>query len=200
MANNNFTRFDQGIQIYPGFASDPVQGELGEMYFNTTKSVVRTCTEVTPSLVWEDSSVVNGTINGSMLSYNLAQQYWQENIGLVLSAYTLQGNPDSVNNASPGANSTYAGTNKTAGTGNGGDSILLGGSSFGGVQGRAVLDGRTIYIDAPAASDPTGTNAGEVYYNTGINKLKFFNGSVWTAIGSGSGGIFPVTYVDNYST
>lgn len=200
MANNNFTRFDQGIQIYPGFASDPGQGELGEMYFNTTKNVVRTCVQVTPSLEWEDSSIANGTVNGSMLAYDLSLQTWQENIGLVLSGYNLQGNPDSSNNASPAANTTYAGTNKTAGTGNGGNAQVVGGSSFGGLQGNVVLDGYVIYIDAPLSADPVTGLAGQIYYNTGINKFKYFNGSVWTAISSGAGGIYPVKYVDNMST
>lgn len=43
-------------------------------------------------------------------------------------------------------------------------------------------------IAPPAlSSDPSGTYAGELYYNTNINAFKYFNGSIWTAI-TGSGG------------
>jgi hypothetical protein len=43
-------------------------------------------------------------------------------------------------------------------------------------------------IAPPAlSSDPTGTYAGEIYYNTNIGAFKYFNGSTWSAI-TGSGG------------
>jgi hypothetical protein len=44
-------------------------------------------------------------------------------------------------------------------------------------------------IAPPAlSSDPTGSVVGEIYYNTATGTLKYFNGSVWSAIGTGSGG------------
>ena len=45
-------------------------------------------------------------------------------------------------------------------------------------------------IAPPALStDPTGTYAGEIYYNTVSNALKIFNGSTWSLLtGSGGGG------------
>lgn len=44
-------------------------------------------------------------------------------------------------------------------------------------------------IAPPAlSSDPTGSYVGEIYYNSTINALKFFNGSTWSIIGTGSGG------------
>ena len=36
------------------------------------------------------------------------------------------------------------------------------------------------------ASDPVGGVAGAIYYNTTSNVLKFYNGTTWTAIGSGT--------------
>lgn len=43
---------------------------------------------------------------------------------------------------------------------------------------------------APPAldSDPVGSYVGEIYYNSTINALKFFNGTTWSIIGTGSGG------------
>lgn len=38
------------------------------------------------------------------------------------------------------------------------------------------------------SSDPASANAGEIYYNTSLSKLKFYDGSAWSEIGSGSSG------------
>ena len=44
-------------------------------------------------------------------------------------------------------------------------------------------------IAPPAlSSDPVGSYVGEIYYNTEDNVLKFFNGTTWSAVGTGSGG------------
>ena len=43
-------------------------------------------------------------------------------------------------------------------------------------------------IAPPAlSSDPVGSFFGEMYYNTTISALKFFNGTTWSAIGTGTG-------------
>lgn len=38
------------------------------------------------------------------------------------------------------------------------------------------------------ASDPGSANAGEIYYNTSLSKLKFYDGTTWSEIGTGGGG------------
>lgn len=38
------------------------------------------------------------------------------------------------------------------------------------------------------AADPTGTTAGQTYYNTATKKIMFYDGSSWVEMGSGSGG------------
>ena len=44
-------------------------------------------------------------------------------------------------------------------------------------------------IAPPAlSSDPVGSYVGEIYYNTADNVLKFFNGTTWSAVGTGGGG------------
>ena len=44
-------------------------------------------------------------------------------------------------------------------------------------------------IAPPAlSSDPTGSVVGEIYYNTVSGSLKYFNGTTWSIIGTGSGG------------
>jgi len=43
------------------------------------------------------------------------------------------------------------------------------------------------------ASDPASPVAGQVYYNTTSNQLKYYNGSAWTALSTGSGTVTSVT-------
>ena len=38
------------------------------------------------------------------------------------------------------------------------------------------------------ASDPASGVAGAIYYNTTANVLKFYNGTTWSAVGTGGGG------------
>jgi len=48
-------------------------------------------------------------------------------------------------------------------------------------------------IAPPAlSSDPTGSYVGEIYYNSTVNALKFFNGTTWSVIGSGTSNAFQV--------
>lgn len=45
-------------------------------------------------------------------------------------------------------------------------------------RGRLVVDARSIKFPTNA-SDPTGTDAGDAYFNTSTNKLRIYNGSTW---------------------
>jgi len=36
------------------------------------------------------------------------------------------------------------------------------------------------------AADPTGLGAGQIYYNTNSNALKYYNGSAWTTLAAWS--------------
>jgi hypothetical protein len=50
------------------------------------------------------------------------------------------------------------------------------------------------------ASDPVGGVAGAIYYNTTSNVLKFYNGTTWTAIGTGQGGGGTATTIQALAT
>lgn len=55
------------------------------------------------------------------------------------------------------------------------------------MSGMTVFNAPSNYLGA-LSSDPAITVAGMFYYNTGSNQFKFYNGSAWTALASGSGG------------
>src|SRR6478736_3119316 len=68
MANNPFRRFD-GIQLRPRYSADPIQGKLGEIYYNTTFNSLRLCTDESP-LTWSDIGIAAGTITDSTLRWS----------------------------------------------------------------------------------------------------------------------------------
>ena len=45
----------------------------------------------------------------------------------------------------------------------------------------------TPVVPPALASDPASGTAGAIYFNTSSNVLKFYNGTSWTAVGSGAG-------------
>lgn len=161
---NNFSRFDNGIQIGNGFASDPPTGLVGEIYYNTVKGLTRICTQSTPTVVWEDQITANGTTSGSLLTWQPSFQTYAENLGVIVSGYMVGGIPDSGNNINPAANIYISGSNKTAGTGNGGNLYLQGGSSSGGVQGNVILIGTAIQFQ----NGSQGTS-GSYWVSTDVN-------------------------------
>lgn len=44
----------------------------------------------------------------------------------------------------------------------------------------------TPVVPPALASDPASGTAGAIYYNTASNVLKFYNGTAWTAVGTGA--------------
>ena len=63
------------------------------------------------------------------------------------------------------------------------------------LSGNLDLNGNQL-VDARLnndSSNPSGASAGQIYYNTNDNEIRFFNGSVWTNLSSASGDITAVT-------
>lgn len=126
--------------------------------------------------------------------------HWVENVGILAQANVLHGVDSSAADSVAASNIFVNGGNKTAGTGNGGDAIVSGGTSFGGLRGKVRLAGYLLNIGPNAASDPvTGVVAQDVYYNTTEGRFKYFDGTAWLPMAGGTG-LEPVTYVDSSST
>lgn len=106
---------------------------------------------------------------------------------------------DAVVDSVAAASLTVHGSNKTAGTGDGGDLFLNAGTSFGGLKGSAGINARKIRLDARTSADPTGGLEADVYYNQTEQRFKYYDGSTWRPLGSG-GGAAAITALDNVLT
>ena len=81
MPNNNFKRFDNGIQIRPGYASDPVDGKKGEIYYNTATNRLKYCVNDSP-VTWTEFGPAAGTVDTSTLRWDNTAQSWVENTNI----------------------------------------------------------------------------------------------------------------------
>lgn len=68
-------------------------------------------------------------------------------------------------------------TGAATGTGDSGNIIIATGSTASGVQGKIQMTSLALSLPKQTV-DPTGL-AGDIYYNTGSNKIRWFNGTVW---------------------
>jgi hypothetical protein len=129
-----------------------------------------------------------GTVTNSMFHWDGTG--FTENLGMLLDGYEIRGFDDTAADAVKAVDVRIGGANKTAGTGDGGDLLLEGGTSAGGEPGKVRLGGFGVVVDAVAASDPILplSEVGQIYYNTTMQKFRYFNGTVWQDLGSGSGG------------
>ncbi len=87
--------------------------------------------------------------------------------------------------ATANSGSLWAVTGSVTGSGSSGSIHLIAGAIDSGTRGFLEID--TLFMIAPKNSaDPTSTGltAGAVYYNTGTNKLKMYNGVTWETITS----------------
>jgi hypothetical protein len=94
-------------------------------------------------------------------------------------------------NATDSGGTNIAGANLTirggASTGNAAGGALILQTSAAGVSGvsqnaaaermRVKTNGQVRFV--PLAADPSGAEAGDVYYNSGTSKLRVYNGSIW---------------------
>lgn len=128
-----------------------------------------------------------GTVVNSMFHWDGTA--FTENLGLLLDGYEIRGFDDNVNDSAKAANVILGASNKTAGTGDGGDLVLRGGNSTGGTKGKVRFGGNSTVFDTHRTSDPpvASSETGEIYYNTTTNKFRYYNGVLWQDIGTGSG-------------
>ncbi len=84
-----FRTFENGIRIAKGFASDPADGKVGDLYWNTSKNLLRQCVVSTPTAVWEDVSIKPGTAPYSTLYWDNTTGQWTENVLLLTNGRNL---------------------------------------------------------------------------------------------------------------
>lgn len=115
-------------------------------------------------------------------SVSLSGGHYVENFNVICNTQTMttvSAPANAVADATNAFSLTVSGANKTAGTGNGGDLLLSGGASAGGVQGSVFL-ANTSGAPAFTPSAHTGFSAGP-YFDPATNKLYMYNGTAWVS-------------------
>lgn len=92
---------------------------------------------------------------------------------------TLSLPSDTNADAVKAADLSISASNKTAGTGDGGDIFLATGTSLGGLRGSVAITAHKIRLNAQSASDPSGGLTSDVYWNSTEARFKFFDGTSW---------------------
>lgn len=123
------------------------------------------------------ANLLRGTVIDSTVHWDGTK--WAENTGILTTETSIYRPDENTADANTPDALEILGANKTAGTGDGGDIVIQGGSSLGGLQGKVKFSGHLIDIDAKHTSDPTTTTAGNLYFNETLNKYRFFNGVFW---------------------
>jgi hypothetical protein len=138
---NNFKRFGKGIQIEPGFATDPLSGRKGEIFWQTTLDTLRV--NITPTY-WRNLLLKAGTSNESSLTWDSTLGDWKENDTVKNGTYSLYGKADIAVDGIKAADLAIQASNKLFGTGDGGNLLLKAGSSLGGAVGQVVFQASLI--------------------------------------------------------
>ena len=176
--HNNFKAFDSGIRIAPGFASDPLQGRLFEIYSNTTRGVLRVCVSESP-LVWTDLGVAPGTTDNSSLTWDIGAGAWTENTSVLIDTNKVY-----APSASLGISLSVLGGDATT-AGNYGGTLYLGG-------GTGTLGLGDTVILSPSLRAADGITGAGLTLRAGDSSAASTNGGTLliSAGSGGSGGVY----------
>lgn len=169
MGSNNITN-----------ANDIAVGSVLTVGNNLTVTVLATLED---NMAAEAGIILGTGSNGVTLSAGTsaaARTYDVQDQGITGTAVVINNNgislvDDTTADATPANSVIINGTDKTAGTGNGGALLLRGGTSSGGSQGYVQINSKTHFIPQ---TEPSGV-AGDVYYDSSTNKLRVHNGTTW---------------------
>lgn len=195
--SNNFKAFEGGIRLAPKFASDPVTGKRGDIYYNTSTDQLRMCINSSP--VWIDLNLVSGTQDGATLRWDSGAQKWTENTLIRTNGNTLY-TPDS----DPGTDLTIAAGSALSGNNNGGNLILNSGiGQGGGSAGDIILQPGTgptagnIVFDSVLArgQNNSGTDGSQLVIRAGSTLTNGFLGGDLHLEGGNNVAVSPVQEV-----
>jgi hypothetical protein len=132
----NFKTFEGGIRISPeaSLSADPVTGKVGQIYWNTTRLVLRICVNSSP--VWQDLFINRGLTDNSTLRWDAAADAWIENDSLLSLGSSLF-SPD----GNTGSDIEIKSGTSTLANNSGGNLLLTAGLGAGsGLQGKVLVD------------------------------------------------------------
>lgn len=102
--------------------------------------------------------------------------YWSPDNQLLANGSQLNPPANAIADAAKATNLTVSAANKTAGTGDGGDFYLNGGTSVGGEAGRVRLSALSLRFSTP--NTPLTPLDGDLVYQAN-DKFKYYNGTAW---------------------
>lgn len=178
-----YKAFQEGIRIAPNNrTTDPLSGKVGEIYWNSTDSVLRIC--IDPAPIWTDAFVLPSgqlvpslSVSGSTIRWDeTGTPRWAENNQFL----TLANRAYAPDDTTQGTDLELQAGNTTGGTNDGANLVLIGGSSLGGSQGRVLIDsdyiksviatglaGRDLNVEAGDADTGSGLDGGDLNINGG---------------------------------
>jgi hypothetical protein len=189
---NPFKRFKHGIHIAPSYTTDPVIGEVGDIYQNSVTAKLRYCISKFPIALWTDLLILPGTNDGAPLVWNAGTVAWESSPNFTMLGDTIQIGDDLPLLIKAGDASILNTDGKNL-------ELYSGAGNGTGLKGRAVIDAYSLVIRADGIYDPTTGEQGEIYYNTTQKQFKFHDGAVWRSL-TGGAGLNKVTAVDGIST
>ena len=169
-SNAYFDTTDSRWEYYGSSTATAYEQRAGEhRFFNAISGSANTAIAFTQAMTLNATGdlIVNGTNSFAKIS------------SYVTSSGTFQGALGATN----GSNSDFVVRIKTSVSDvyNSVGSLTLSTGGGGGTERVRVKDtGQVRFV--PLAADPAGAEAGDVYYNSVSNRLKYYNGTAWTLI------------------
>lgn len=178
----NFKTFEGGLRISPeaSLTSDPITGKVGQIYWNTTRSVLRICVSSTP--VWQDLYIKRSLINDATLRWDTASDAWIENDQIRTNGSGIY-SPD----GNSGADIELKSGTSTLANNPGGNLLLTTGLGAGsGLQGKIIVN--TISINQIETA-----NGKDLLIKSGDANSGLFGGDLDLEAGDGNPTLIPGT-------
>lgn len=178
----NFKTFEGGLRISPeaSLTVDPVTGKVGQIYWNTTRSVLRICVNSLP--IWQDLYIKRSLVDNATLRWDVTADAWVENDSL-LSSGSLLFSPD----GNSGSDIEIKSGTSTLANNPGGNLLLTTGLGAGsGLQGK-------ILVNAISINQLETTNGKDLLIKSGDASSGLFGGDLDLEAGDGNPTLIPGT-------
>lgn len=92
---DNVKQFLNGIRVKNGFATDPLNAKVGDIYFNTTHQMLKVCISITPSIQWVNLNSEYSAVNGSIVRWDDSNKIYVKNDSISIVGALISSAPSS---------------------------------------------------------------------------------------------------------